>query len=152
MGYSRSNFIGKDYHDNNSSATGATGLQILTEAGMPPMTVNSTTRVARLNTDRIDDREASSFANGVGGVATNAQLLDGKNSTDFLAAKLPAVRANSPTVSVPGDSTRTLLDFSGENFDQVGAGQSGEMHSTTTNNSRLTAPRNGIYQVNVQVG
>jgi hypothetical protein len=31
--------------DNNSSATGATGLEILTEAGKPPMKVNRTTRV-----------------------------------------------------------------------------------------------------------
>ncbi len=48
-----------------------------------PMKVNSTKKVAKLNADRIDDREASSFANGVGGVATNADLLDGKDFSAF---------------------------------------------------------------------
>jgi hypothetical protein len=45
--------------DNNSSATGATGLQILTEAGKPPMTVNTGTRVTNLNADRLDGKDSS---------------------------------------------------------------------------------------------
>lgn len=49
-----------------------------------PMKVNSSKKVAKLNADRVDDREASSFANGVGGVATNAENLDGKDSTEFV--------------------------------------------------------------------
>lgn len=51
-----------------------------------PMKVNSSKKVAKLNADRIDNREANSFANGVGGVATNADKLDGKDSTDFAPA------------------------------------------------------------------
>ena len=39
-----------------------------------------------LNADRLDDREASSFADGVGGKATNAELLDGQDSSAFLRA------------------------------------------------------------------
>jgi hypothetical protein len=45
--------------DNNSSATGATGLEILTEAGKPPMMVNRTTRVTNLNADRLDGKDSS---------------------------------------------------------------------------------------------
>ncbi len=51
-----------------------------------PMKVNSTKKVPNLNADRLDDREASSFANGVGGVATNADKLDGKDSSEFAPA------------------------------------------------------------------
>ncbi len=47
------------------------------------MTVNSDARVTDLNADKVDGREASSFADGVDGVATNAQQLDGRDSTDF---------------------------------------------------------------------
>jgi hypothetical protein len=49
--------------DNNSSATGATGLQILTEAGKPPMTVNRATRVTNLNADKVDGKDAPLWAN-----------------------------------------------------------------------------------------
>jgi hypothetical protein len=39
--------------DNNSTATGATGLEIQTEAGQPPMTVSSAKKVAKLNADKL---------------------------------------------------------------------------------------------------
>jgi hypothetical protein len=51
--------------DNNSTATGATALDLQVESGKTPMMVNSETRVTNLNADRLDDREASSFANAI---------------------------------------------------------------------------------------
>jgi len=57
--------------DNNSSATGATGLQILTEAGKPPMKVNSQARVANLNAALAGRADSAASAD-------NADMLDGK--------------------------------------------------------------------------
>ncbi len=65
----------------NSGGGPALGLSV--GSGKAPMTVNSNTKVANLNADRIDDREASSFADGVGGKATNADKLDDLDSADF---------------------------------------------------------------------
>jgi hypothetical protein len=59
--------------DNNSSAAGATGVQILTEAGKPPMKVNSQAMVANLNAalaGRADSAASADFA-------ANADKLDG---------------------------------------------------------------------------
>ncbi len=60
-------------------------LKLNVDSGAP-LAVNSTTKVAKLNADRIDNREASSFANGVGGVATNADQLDGKDQSAFASS------------------------------------------------------------------
>ena len=48
-----------------------------------PMKVNSTKKVTNLNADLLDDREASSFADGVNGKATDAEQLDGQDSAAF---------------------------------------------------------------------
>ena len=61
--------------DNNSTGAGAAALDLQVEAGKAPMTVNSGVKVANLNADRLDDREASSFADGVNGKATDADRL-----------------------------------------------------------------------------
>lgn len=74
---------------NNNVDANDTALSLLVQAGEAPMTVNSAKKVANLNADRIDDREASSFANGVGGVATNADKLDGKDSVNLLPGGVP---------------------------------------------------------------
>jgi hypothetical protein len=70
--------------DNNSAEFGATALRLEVEPGRPPMTVSSETKVVNLNADRLDDREASSFASGVNGKATDADKLDGKSAEAFL--------------------------------------------------------------------
>ena len=113
---------------NKSGAGPALSLQVNSGA---PLAVNSSTRVANLNADKVDGKDAAAFA--------------AANST------LPAVRAlgTTQTISTSGAS---VLRLPNEDFDQVGTGQSGEMHSTVTNNSRLIAPRAGIYEINGQVG
>jgi hypothetical protein len=45
--------------DNGSTAAGATALDLRVETGKPPMKVNSTTRVANLNSDKLDGKNAS---------------------------------------------------------------------------------------------
>jgi len=47
--------------DNNSTATGATALDLQVEPGKPPFKVNSTTEVQGLNVDSIDSKNSSDF-------------------------------------------------------------------------------------------
>jgi hypothetical protein len=61
----------------------------------PPMRIDSSTRVANLNADRLDDREASSFADGVDGKATDADNLDNKDSADFVQLDPSATQSGS---------------------------------------------------------
>jgi len=124
--------------------------------------------------EKLDGKDSSEFAAGMNGKATdavhadqadsatsaqnaanaqnatnaeNANTLDNKDSADFMAATLPAVRVglqyqhyveSSPNQYYP-------IGFANEDFDQ-----GGEMH-TAANNTRLVAPRAGIYQVDVQL-
>ncbi len=48
---------------NSNADANDTALNLSVQAGEAPMTVNSAKKVANLNADRLDDREASSFAN-----------------------------------------------------------------------------------------
>jgi hypothetical protein len=66
-------------------------------------------------------------------------------------APVPAVRARKSNSQSVASGTATLVSFAAEDFDQVGTGQTGEMHNVTTNNSRLVAPRSGIYLVTARV-
>jgi hypothetical protein len=84
---------------NNNAGTDDTALDLSVQSGEAPMKVNSTKKVANLNADRIDDREASSFANGVGGVATNADKLDGKDSSELEPRGYAQVTTSSPFFS-----------------------------------------------------
>src|SRR6476659_978851 len=45
-----------------STGTGATALGLVVPAGKPPMTVNSGTKVANLNADRLDGIDSTAFA------------------------------------------------------------------------------------------
>ncbi|MGH3087539.1 MAG: hypothetical protein ACRDSJ_09510 [Rubrobacteraceae bacterium] len=110
----------------------------LTGADIDDGSINS----ADLNTGSVTGSKIDSNA------VTTGKINNGAVQASDLAT-LPAVRAttNNPQ-SIP-TNTPTLIALDAEDFDQVGTGQSGEMHSTTTNNSRLLAPRDGIYQINV---
>ncbi len=66
--------------DNNGSGT-ALSLQV--GPGKPPMQVNSSKKVARLNADRLDNLDQSAFLRE-NGKAADADKLDGKDSGDFL--------------------------------------------------------------------
>jgi len=48
--------------DNNSTEMGATALDLRVEAGKAPMKVNSAKKVAKLNADSLDGKDASEFA------------------------------------------------------------------------------------------
>lgn len=85
--------------DNNGSGV---ALRLLVEPGKPPMQVNSSRKVARLNADRLDNKNASDFYAADSKVAdsshadqadnatsaqnaTNADKLNGKDSTQFVS-------------------------------------------------------------------
>lgn len=47
---------------NNSTDTAATALELRVASGKPPLKVNSTTKVANLNADSLDDRDVTELA------------------------------------------------------------------------------------------
>jgi hypothetical protein len=69
---------------NTNTGAGATALGLNVASGHAPFTVNSGTKVDKLNTDKLDGIDSSGFL-GVNAKAADAELLDGKNSTDFLS-------------------------------------------------------------------
>jgi hypothetical protein len=86
--------------DNNSTGAGATALELRVEEGKAPMKVNSATRVALLNADKVDGKDATAFYAAGSKVAdsshadqadsatsaqnaANADKLDGKDSAQF---------------------------------------------------------------------
>jgi hypothetical protein len=71
-------------------------------------------------------------------------VLDGSLGPAELAA-IPAARAtNSSNQSIPA-STPTTISLDTEGFDTT------NLHDTATNDSRLTAPITGVYQINGRV-
>jgi hypothetical protein len=75
---------------------------------------------------------------------TGADILNGSLGSAELGP-IPAVRAtNSANQTIP-DSTPTVISLDSEGFDAA------NMHDPATNNSRLTAPITGAYQINGRV-
>lgn len=67
-----------------------TALQLLVEdASKPPMTVNSSVRVPKLNADKLDGRDATDFL-GTGQKAADSDKLDSLDSTDLQRANAQA--------------------------------------------------------------
>ena len=61
--------------DNNSTNSAATALDLQVEPGKTPMKVNSTTKVAKLNADRLDDKSAEDLSRvAVMNTATTTEL------------------------------------------------------------------------------
>lgn len=86
--------------DNNSSATGATGLEILTEAGKPPMKVNSATKVASLNADKLDNLDSTRFVQGGADINGNVNsnfrgLVEHSEGASFLNTGFHTVVAHA---------------------------------------------------------
>lgn len=62
-----------------------TAADLRVQAGKPPMTVNSTGRIPRLNADMVDGKHVSAFL-PKNGKAVDSDKLDGKDSTEFYEA------------------------------------------------------------------
>jgi hypothetical protein len=61
-----------------------------------PMRIDSDTLVQSLNADLLDGKGAAEFANGTGGKANDANLLDGKDSTAFVPTRIYEVQDRRP--------------------------------------------------------
>jgi hypothetical protein len=146
--------------DNNGPGP---ALSLEVNSGKAPLSVNSTAgKATNLNADKLDALNSTDFQRAkaaAGGDLTgnypNPQIAAGAVGAAELE-RLPAVRATfrgSGSQTIPHTHAAvsdTLLQFPSEDFDQVGAGQRGEMHRPFS--SRLKAPRDGIYHIEVQVG
>ena len=79
------------------------------------------------------------------GTYPNPTIRDGSVGTAKFSSTIPAALVSgTSTLSVP-DSTETVLDFPAELYDTA------NLHSTSTNTSRLTAPVAGIYRISAIV-
>ncbi len=73
----------------NNGTGPALSLQV--QPGSAPFTVNSETKVDDLNADKVDGNDSTAFVSATDdGKAPDSELLDGKDSTEFLGAKAKA--------------------------------------------------------------
>jgi hypothetical protein len=73
-----------------NSGTGA-ALSLQVQPGEPPLTVNPEADTAtNLSADEVDGKDASAFVSATNGKAPDSELLDGKDSTEFLGASAKA--------------------------------------------------------------
>jgi hypothetical protein len=115
--------------DNNSEEAGATALDLRVEPGKAPMKVNSATKVALLNADKVDGKDATAFYAAGSKVAdsshadqadnatnaqnaSNADTVDGKHASDFAAAYERTVVV-SPTGTDTENGTALLNALNG---------------------------------------
>ena len=68
---------------NTGGGSGATGIGITVESGKPPLVVNSSTKVANLNADRLDGQNANAFL-GATAKAADADKLDGIDASGYV--------------------------------------------------------------------
>jgi hypothetical protein len=90
-----------------------TALSLVVPSGKAPMTVNSSQKVANLNSDELDGKSASEFL-GANQKAADSDKLDGLDSTDFVRGSSSAfVHGNGTAyqgaVDVPPGSTSNLI-------------------------------------------
>jgi hypothetical protein len=77
-----------------NTGTGA-ALGIRVQPGNPPLIVNPEADTAtNLSADEVDGKDASAFVSAKNGKAPNSDLLDGKDSTEFLGATAKAADAD----------------------------------------------------------
>lgn len=70
---------------NNHPDANDSALSLSVQTGEAPMRVNSQTKVANLNADKVDGMDANSFLT-TNGKAADAETLDGKDSAQFMTA------------------------------------------------------------------
>lgn len=85
-----------------------------------------------------------------GGVVTSTWLNTVKSATDFLLSPPAAFVFHSASITL-SHATYAVIPMGGEAYEVVQAGDS-EMHSTSTNNSRVYVRTSGKWQISAQLG
>jgi hypothetical protein len=93
---------------NTNTANNARALDLIVNADNPPMTVNASAgKATNLNADKMDGKDSTAFATGVGGKATDADKLYGQDSTAFLGASQTAADSDK----LDGQDAEALKPF-----------------------------------------
>jgi hypothetical protein len=107
--------------NNDTSKSNSTALGLAVSSGHPPFSVNSSTRVANLNADRLDGLDASAFVLGQNQVRMEAQLTPGQTKFWDIG---PYIRLTGDCTSNSGQTVfhqNLLNDSPGTGSFQVGA-------------------------------
>lgn len=121
---------------------------VLAVAGTSVAAINSLTKKQKSQTRRIAQGEIAKAAPGLS--VAHAKQADGVAAGSIgpsgLSKSIPAAhvtRTGTPQSTLTGAETR--LSFNSERYDTAG------MHDNATNDSRLTAPIDGIYEITAQI-
>jgi hypothetical protein len=127
--------------NNTSTQAGATALGLSVASGHPPFTVNSTTRVLKLNADKLDGHDASCPANSFlsRGLCfeNSARTADAWGPASDLCASLggmlPTLDQLRPTRLLPG------VDLGSNDAEAEWTSDIGQTDSSTGGSTGLTA-------------
>ena len=101
--------------DNTSTGVGATALELRVEAGKPPMKVNSATKVAQFNADKVDGKHATAFY-AAGSKVADSSHADTADSAATAQEADHAVTADSATSADSAADAATLEGKSATDF------------------------------------
>ncbi len=77
---------------NSSTGVGAAGIGIKVAAGKPPLVVNSSTKVAGLNADKVDGLDATAFQRPLNSTCQNNTAVSAVTSSGAVTCSRSAVR------------------------------------------------------------
>lgn len=104
---------------------------------------------ADLRPNSVGTSEVAGDSLGAADLASSSvgtsEIASGSLGTGAFASSIPAARVMNSADQSIADATATALSFDSERYD------SAALHDTAVNNSRLTAPVTGIYEVTVNM-